>query len=387
MKTTSAVVDRLEPNQAAYALPAWVYSHPEMTRLELERILRPSWQLVTHISALKKTGDFATLDLGPDAAFVIRDRDGTIRGFHNVCRHRGARLLDGSGSCPVSLTCPYHGWSYRHDGTLTGVPLRESFPDLDRAAHSLRPVKVDIAFGFVFVALSGSPPPVAQTWGVLGEELAPYRFEEMEFLGPITVEHWNVDWKIAMDNYLESYHVPIGHPALYRLLKPDFEDQRAVPGVARGVGWIREQPSSRWSERLYQRLVGTIAQHLPEANRKCWRGYSMLPNLGIDISPDQIDFFQVLPGGPGKTIIRSGVLGLPDTRREMRIARYLTNRINRQTNQEDILLCERVQRGLQSSSYLPGPLSTLERWMGEFHELLRERIPEVRLPRAPERFA
>ena len=387
MKTTSAVVDRLEPNQAAYALPAWVYSHPEMTRLELERILRPSWQLVTHVSALKKTGDFATLDLGPDAAFVIRDRDGTIRGFHNVCRHRGARLLDGSGSCPVSLTCPYHGWSYRHDGTLTGVPLRESFPDLDRAAHSLRPVKVDIAFGFVFVALSGSPPPVAQTWGVLGEELAPYRFEEMEFLGPITVEHWNVDWKIAMDNYLESYHVPIGHPALYRLLKPDFEDQRAVPGVARGVGWIREQPSSRWSERLYQRLVGTIAQHLPEANRKCWRGYSMLPNLGIDISPDQIDFFQVLPGGPGKTIIRSGVLGLPDTRREMRIARYLTNRINRQTNQEDILLCERVQRGLQSSSYLPGPLSTLERWMGEFHELLRERIPEVRLPRAPERFA
>ena len=387
MKTTSAVVDRLERNQAPYALPAWVYSHPEMTRLELERILRPSWQLVTHVSALKKTGDFATLDLGPDAAFVIRDRDGTIRGFHNVCRHRGARLLDGSGSCPVSLTCPYHGWSYRHDGTLTGVPLRESFPDLDRAAHSLRPVKVDIAFGFVFVALSGSPPPVAQTWGVLGEELAPYRFEDMEFLGPITIEHWNVDWKIAMDNYLESYHVPIGHPALYRLLKPDFEDQRAVPGVARGVGWIREQPSSRWSERLYQRLVGTIAQHLPEANRKCWRGYSMLPNLGIDISPDQIDFFQVLPGGPGKTIIRSGVLGLPDARREMRIARYLTNRINRQTNQEDILLCERVQRGLQSSSYVPGRLSTLERWMAEFHDLLRERIPEVRLPRAPERFA
>ena len=387
MKTTNAIVDRPEPVQAAYALPAWVYSHPEMARLELERILRPSWQLVTHVSALKKTGDFATLDLGPDAAFVIRDRDGTIRGYHNVCRHRGARLLDGSGSCPVSLTCPYHGWSYRHDGTLTGVPVRESFPDLDRAAHSLRPVKVDIAFGFVFVALSGSPPPVAQTWGVLGEELAPYRFEDMEFLGPITVEHWNVDWKIAMDNYLESYHVPIGHPSLYRLLRPDFEDQRAVPGVARGVGWIREQPSSRWSERLYQKLVPTISQHLPEANRKCWRGYSMLPNLGIDISPDQIDFFQVLPGGAGKTIIRSGVLGLPDTRREMRIARYLTNRINRQTNQEDILLCERVQRGLQSSSYVPGRLSTLERWMGEFHGLLRERIPEVRLPRAPERFA
>ena len=160
-----------------------------------------------------------------------------------------------------------------------------------------------------------------------------------------------------------------------------------MPGVARGVGRIRERPSSRWSERLYQQLVGSISQHLPEANRRCWRGYSMLPNLGIDVMPDQIDFFQVLPNGPGRCTIRSATLGLPDSRREMRIARFLTDRINRQTNREDAWLCERVQRGLQSSSYVPGRLSTLERWMAEFHDLLRERIPEARLPRAPERFA
>ena len=387
MKTLTATVDRLVPDPAPHALPAWVYSSADMTRLEIERILRPSWQIVTHVSALKKTGDFATLDIGPESVFVIRDRDGAIRGFHNVCRHRGARLVDGNGSCPVSVTCPYHGWSYKHDGALMGLPVRESFPDLDRPGHSLRPVKVDIAFGFIFVALSGNPPPVAQAWGPLAEELAPYRFEEMELLGPITVEHWNADWKLAMDNYLESYHVPIGHPALFRLLTPDYEDQRGVPGVARGTGWIREQPSSRWMERLYQKLIGTVTQHLPEANRRCWRGYSMLPNLGIDVMPDQIDFFQVLPNGPGKTIIRGAVLGLPDTRREMRIARYLSDRINRQTNHEDAWLCERVQRGLQSSSYVPGRLSTLERWMLEFHQLLRERIPEVRLAAAPERFA
>jgi phenylpropionate dioxygenase-like ring-hydroxylating dioxygenase large terminal subunit len=386
MNTSAAAVSEFTSNPAPHAMPAWVYSHPEMTRLEIERVLRPSWQLVTHLSALKKTGDFATFDMGPDSVFVIRDRDGTIRGFHNVCRHRGARLVDGDGSCPVSVTCPYHGWSYRHDGALMGLPLRDSFPDLDRAAHALRPVKVDVAFGFVFVAISGNPTPVAQAWGPLAEELAPYRIEEMEFLGPISVEHWNADWKIAMDNYLESYHVPVGHPGLYRLVTPDFEDQRAVPGVARGVGWIRERASSRWSERLYQQLVGTVSQHLPEANRRCWRGYSMLPNLGIDLMPDQIDFFQVLPDGPGKAIIRSAVLGLPDSRREMRIARFLTDRINRQTNREDAWLCERVQRGLQSSSYVPGRLSTLERWMAEFHELLRARIPEASLPRPPERF-
>jgi phenylpropionate dioxygenase-like ring-hydroxylating dioxygenase large terminal subunit len=387
MKISTAALEPLAPDPAPHALPAWVYSHPEMTRLEIERILLPSWQIVTHVSALKKSGDFATLDLGPESVFVIRDRDGTIRGFHNVCRHRGARLVDGQGTCPTSVTCPYHGWSYRHDGSLMGMPVRESFPELDRSQNGLRPVKVDVAFGFVFVAITGNPPPVLSVWGDLADELTPYRFADMEPLSPITVEHWDVDWKIVMDNYLESYHVPIGHPGLNRMFTPDYDDQRGVPGVARGAGWFREQPSSRWTERTYQKIIGGITQHLPEPNRRCWRFYSMLPNLGIDVMPDQMDFFQILPNGPGKSIIRGAVYGLPDTRREMRIARFLSDRINRQTNREDTWLCERVQRGLQSSSYVPGRLSTLERWMLEFHELLRARIPEVRLPSPPARFA
>lgn len=387
MKVSTAALEPLAPDPAPHALPAWVYSHPEMTRLEIERILLPSWQIVTHVSALKKSGDFATLDLGPESVFVIRDREGTIRGFHNVCRHRGARLVDGQGSCPTSVTCPYHGWSYRLDGSLMGMPVRESFPELDRSLNGLRPIKVDVAFGFVFVAITGNPRPVREVWGELGDELSPYRFEDMEALTPISFEHWDVDWKIVMDNYLESYHVPIGHPGLNRLFTPDYDDQRGVPGIARGASWFREQPSSRWMERTYQKMIGGLTQHLPEPNRRCWRFYSMLPNLGIDVMPDQMDFFQILPNGPGKSIIRGAVYGLPDSRREMRIARFLSDRINRQTNREDTWLCERVQRGLQSSSYVPGRLSTLERWMLEFHELLRTRIPEVRLATPPQKFA
>jgi phenylpropionate dioxygenase-like ring-hydroxylating dioxygenase large terminal subunit len=387
MKVSTAALEPLAPDPTPHALPAWVYSHSEMTRLEIERILLPSWQIVTHVSALKKSGDFATLDLGPESVFVIRDRDGTIRGFHNVCRHRGARLVDGQGTCPTSVTCPYHGWSYRHDGSLMGMPVRESFPELDRTQNGLRPIKVDVAFGFVFVAITRNPRPVREVWGELGDELAPYRFEDMEPLSPISVEHWDVDWKIVMDNYLESYHVPIGHPGLNRMFTPDYDDQRGVPGIARGASWFREQPSSRWMERTYQKMIGGLTQHLPEPNRRCWRFYSMLPNLGIDVMPDQMDFFQILPNGPGKSIIRGAVYGLPDTRREMRIARYLSDRINQQTNREDTWLCERVQRGLQSSSYVPGRLSTLERWMLEFHELLRTRIPEVRLATPPSKFA
>jgi len=141
------------------------------------------------------------------------------------------------------------------------VPVKDSFPGLNRADHGLKAVAVDIAFGFVFVCLapdaSGNlPDPVAKVWGALGEELAPYRLEEMVPLGPITTDVWNVDWKIAMDNYLESYHVPIGHPGLYRMFTPDYDDQRTVPGVARGVSWLRDNRSPKWSEVCTSRSSG-----------------------------------------------------------------------------------------------------------------------------------
>jgi phenylpropionate dioxygenase-like ring-hydroxylating dioxygenase large terminal subunit len=373
--------------KAPHALPAWVYKNADLSRLELERVLKPSWQIVCHINSIPKTGDYETFDLGSESVMVMRDRDGSIRAFHNVCRHRGARLLDGAGNCAAAITCPYHGWTYRHDGGLIGMPVRESFPGLDRSQHGLRPVRVDTALSFVWVCLAGDPPPVAKVWGELAQELAPYRLEDMVPLSPITQESWPVDWKIAMDNYLESYHVPIGHPGLYRMFTPDYEDQKAVPGVARGLSWMRAQDSPRWSEGRYQRLIPKAATHLPEELRRCWRFYSALPNLGIDVFPDQMDFFQVLPDGPGRCLIRGAVFGLPDERREMRAARYLSSRINTQVNNEDKWLCARVQRGLASASYRPGPLSQLERWMLEFHDLLRQRIPEFALQHAPSQFA
>jgi phenylpropionate dioxygenase-like ring-hydroxylating dioxygenase large terminal subunit len=384
---TAAATPVKTPMHRARALPAWVYDNAELTRLETRRVLMPSWQIVCHISSIPKTGDFVTFELGSESVVVVRDRDRGVRAFHNVCRHRGARLLDGNGNCPVTITCPYHGWTYRHDGALIGTPSRDTFPGLDRAEHGLRAVRTEVAFGFVFVCLAGDPPSVKDAWGVLGKDFAEFRTEEMVPLSPISEESWPVDWKIAMDNYLESYHVPIGHPGLNRMFTPDYEDQTSVPGIARGISWMREPLSSRWSEALYQRLVGKVATHLPETARRSWRFYSALPNLGIDVFPDQMDFFQVLPDGPGRCIIRGGVFGLPDTRREMRALRYLGSRINTQVNNEDKFLCARVQRGLASSSYQPGPLSQLERWMLEFHDLLRERIPEFRLPAAPRQFA
>jgi phenylpropionate dioxygenase-like ring-hydroxylating dioxygenase large terminal subunit len=371
------------------SLPAWVYNHPEMTRLEIERILKPSWQIACHVSQIPNAGDFVTFELGSDSVIVVREQQGSIRALRNVCRHRGTRLLEGSGRCAGRITCPYHGWTYRYDGSLLATPARDSFPGLDLRAHSLAAVHVEVALGFVWVCLAEqAPTPPSQVWAPMMEELAPYRLEELIPTQPVYVEEWDADWKIAMDNYLESYHVPIGHPGLNRMMTPDYEDQRGVPGIARGFSWLREAPSPRWSERVYQKHVGAVTEpHLPEPHRRSWRFYSCLPNLGIDIMPEQMDFFQVLPGGPGKTLIRGAAFGRRDERREMRLIRWLGNRINMQVNNEDRFLCERLQRGLRDSAYRPGPLSQIETWMIEFHDLLRARIPEARLPEPPARFA
>ena len=385
--TSPALARPAAPPAPPRALPAWVYGHAEMTRLETERILAPSWQIVCHVNAIPKPGDFVTFDLGPNGVVALRDPECGIRAFNNVCRHRGARILEGSGHCPGTITCPYHGWSYRLTGELRGITERDSFPGLERSQWGLKPVRSQVAFGFVFVCLAGDPPAVEEVWGELARELAPHRIADMQPVGPMYIEHWDCDWKIAMDNYLESYHVPIGHPGLFRMFTPDYEDQVLLPGgVARGTSRLRERPSSRWSERLYQSLVVPTAVALPEDERRRWSFYSMLPNIGIDIFPEQMDFFQVLPRGPGKCTIRGGSFAHPDPRREMRVLRYLGSRINRQVQREDEFLCLRVQRGLGSRSYEPGPLSGLESCMLQFHDLLRSRIPEAREAHAPARF-
>jgi phenylpropionate dioxygenase-like ring-hydroxylating dioxygenase large terminal subunit len=365
-------------------LPPWTYNSAALSRLEHEKVLLPSWQLACHVSDLPAPGATFTFDLGPDSIFAWRGSDGEIHSFHNVCSHRAARLLNGATNCPHVLTCPYHGWTYNQDGSLRGTPVRNSFPDLDRSRHSLKEVRTEILAGFVFVCLAGNPLSVADMWGDMARDFDAYRFTDMKPLAPMYSEDWDVDWKVAMDNYLESYHVPIGHPGMAHMLLPDYEDQTNLPtGVARGIGWMRDVPSPEWSGRRYQALVEGVTTHLPAPNRRCWRFYSMLPNIGIDVYPDQADFFQVLPRGPGKCTIRGGTYALPDNRREMRLLRYLNARINRQVQREDEDLCRRVQRGLGSNFYTPGPLSNLEQCILQFHDLIRTRIPETRGEQPP----
>ncbi len=364
-------------------LPAWTYQSPALTVLEYERVILPSWQFACHVNQVKTPGSYATLDMLRDSIAVVRGDDGQLRAFKNVCRHRGARLLDGSGTCKGVMVCPYHGWSYKLDGSLRATPARKTFPGLDLGKHGLEPVELEVLAGLVFVRVVSGGPSLAEIWGEEAKLIAPYRLEELEpAANAIHTEVWNCNWKVAVDNNLENYHIPIGHPGYHRMLDNDLQGFMNAHGVAGSASRHKAQ-SDNWSEDRYLRLAPVALDRLAEATRRTWMFFTLPPNIGIDIYPDSADVFQILPRTATTCFVRYPVFKPRDDRREARVLRYLNTRINRQVTREDKELTERVQAGLSSHGYRPGPLSTLEVAIRDFHDRIRAVIPEVDLPEPP----
>lgn len=357
------------------SLPGWVYHDPEYFGVEMARLIRPAWQIVCHASDVAAPGDWRTLDILGESVLVIRGADGAIRAFANVCRHRGSRLVDGEAGCAKRLTCPYHAWTYAADGRLVGVPQREDYPGLDLAEHGLVPVELENWRGFLFVRLESGGPSVAAMMAPHEAEVAPHRFEELQAIGRITLRPRDVNWKNVADNYSDGLHINVAHPGLTRLFGTGY-------GIAAGAqvdrmwGDLIDRPSANPSERAYQHF-------LPEGAGRRWLYFKLWPNIAIDIYPDQVDFMHFVPVGPTQTLIREISYAIPDERREMKAARYLNWRINRRVNAEDTALIRRVQQGMGSSYYRPGPLGTSEVCLRSFARKLRRLIPETRLDAPP----
>ena len=139
MATVTSIHVDVDPDDDR-SLPGWIYHDPEYFRVEMERVIRPSWQIVCHVNDVPGRGDCRTLDYLGESIIVIRGGDQEVRAFHNVCRHRGSRLLDGHSGCSRKLVCPYHAWSYELDGRLAGVPGKADYPGLQTERLGLLPV-------------------------------------------------------------------------------------------------------------------------------------------------------------------------------------------------------------------------------------------------------
>jgi phenylpropionate dioxygenase-like ring-hydroxylating dioxygenase large terminal subunit len=365
-----------------FSLPSWAYTDPEFLALERERVFRPSWQVICHVSEIPNPGDYQVFDFIGEMLFAIRGNDSRVRVFHNVCRHRASRLLDGPrGHCNRRIICPYHAWSYDLEGRLASLGDRNAFPHLDISRESLVPVEMEIYAGFVFARIQGGGPSVAQMLKPYAEEIASHEFENLEPIGRVTLRPRTVNWKNVGDNYSDALHIPVAHPGLTRLFGTSYRVE-STEWVDRMSGDVTDKPSRNWAERIYQKYLPDSPK-LAADKRRSWVYFKMWPNFAFDVYPDQVDIMQWLPVSPTECLIREIGYARPDASREMRVARYCNWRINRQVNAEDTVLIQRVQDGMASGSYAQGPLAAGEVALRSFGARLRQLIPEINDSKPP----
>lgn len=238
---------------AGRALEPRLYLDPLVLAREQRAIFSRTWQLAGHVGDLPVPGSYLTAQAGDQPVLVVRDEDGGLRAFRNVCRHRGSRLLAGAGTAKKAIRCRYHGWTYRLDGSLVGVPEARTYEGLDKSCLGLHPARVEAFEGLVFVNLDLDAPALGERLAGLRERLAPYGIADLERFGPYTAgddgdspraHSQPANWKVVVDNYLEGYHVPIAHPGLMRML----DYQRYETELGEDWIWVeapfRDKPSS-----------------------------------------------------------------------------------------------------------------------------------------------
>lgn len=366
-------------------LPGWTYHSPALLELEKEQVFRNHWQIVGHVSDVPEPGDYLTMDVVGERALVVRGKDGVVRAFHNMCRHRGSRVVaDSQGSCKGALVCPFHGWVYNLDGTLRGAARPLTFPELDKVEFGLKPIDLEIWMGFVFVRFRQGPQPsVAELMRSVEQEISHYRIGDMVPSWGIWTQTSQVNWKSVRDVDNEGYHVAMAHPALQDLYGATYFDEPFVNGVSRSWATYNPHAGRRWSVRNYVRIAPR-PPHLPEELRTAWIYYGIFPNAVIAVTPETAQFYQEFPLSTGETMLRGAIYRYADESREQAAARYLAFRIDRDTMAEDVRLSEWSNESMLSNAFEGFYLSDLEYGVRTHHDHLRRMLPVMSLETAPE---
>jgi phenylpropionate dioxygenase-like ring-hydroxylating dioxygenase large terminal subunit len=338
-------------------LPYGWYTDPEILRREQDRIFRTAWQYVGHSGQLASPGYFATR-VGRTPVVVTRDRDGVLRGFVNVCRHRGFTVAEGEQS-RETLQCPYHAWTYGLDGRLRKAPRSEEEPDFPQDELCLVPVAVGTWGPFVFANAGPDPEPLAQALGSL-----PAQVEELglDIDSLVHYSRWETEvaanWKVVCENFLECYHCQVAHPAFSELIDVSPE------------AYLLSTDGRLSTQHGPPRTVAP-ADELPRS-----QFHFLWPNLGINILPGHPNFSigPFVPLTPERTYRFLDYFFGPDVEQSW-IDELIA--FDNQVGQEDVGLVEGVQRGMASGALEHGFLmSRSEQLIGHFQALTAAALAE-----------
>ena len=319
------------PAKLVETLPAAWYCDPEIYEAERRRIFARNWHLIANGGRLARPGSYVTGEVAGWPVFAVRDRDGELRAFHNVCRHRAGPIFNDEGGVCRALRCRYHGWLYGFDGVLRYAPGIAAPETLDKASFSLFPVRVETWQDLVFVCLDREAPSLHEWMGDVNLLVEPFPNQtDFAFHGEKTYDG-RCDWKAYGDNSCEGYHLPLIHPELNRAVSSS--DIRPFENGG-FVGFD----------------IGYRGTNAARSDRGVW--IYKFPSLLVHYAHNAINVEQVSPRGPGRISIRSlywvpeGELALGDD------YRLDSDRVIG----EDMGVCEAVQRNLESGLYGSGRL-------------------------------
>ncbi len=366
-------------------LPAWTYRSKALFALEREKVFLSHWQVVGHVSDVPNAGDWLTFDLLGERAVVMRGQDGVVRAFHNLCRHRGARVVDGpAGQCKGAIVCPFHGWVYNLDGSLRGAAQPKSFGELQREEFGLKPIEIETFFGFIFLRFAPGPqPPVATLLAPFAADFASYGLQGIE---PVPTAGWAsvlpVNWKSVRDVDNEGYHVAMAHPGLQDLYGRTYRDMYLDNGLSISIGWYGDAPGKLWSVRNYAKLSPPRTD-LPPHLQRAWTYYGLFPNQVFSVTPEGVQFYHDIPLDEGSTRLTGRSYRWPNETRAQRVGRYLAYRIDRDTSVEDRQLSIWSNESMKSDAFEGFHLSDLEYGLRRHHDALRRILPVMELATAP----
>ncbi|MGY6536376.1 MAG: aromatic ring-hydroxylating oxygenase subunit alpha [Pararhodobacter sp.] len=331
-------------------MPAPFFYDPAILAEERERIFLRSWHLVGHVNDFDAPGKYVVQDIFEQSVIVMAAQDGRIHAMHNACRHRGNRLLnDRRGKIGAVLRCQYHSWCYNQDGSLRAAPRTEALPDFDRNEWGLRPVRLEILAGWVFVTLNPDAPPLAELAG--GAEAEMRRFlpdmDDVELVEETDViVHAN--WKVIHENAIEGYHFDLSGPVhkdLAALI--DFQGYRLTP-------------HDQWWTYIGPPVSGATEAYGVPLEGSTWQtdwffNLGIFPNTTLYSFPytDMIATFIMIPLGPEKSLLRFGYYA-PKGRPVPPVTKAAINWMNTQLGPEDIELNEMNQKGLHSMGFGSG---------------------------------
>jgi choline monooxygenase len=350
------------PLERALTIPAAWYFDPEIYAAEQGRIFGRTWLAAARTDQFTKPGSFVTTDIAGEPILILRDNDGELRAFHNVCRHRAARVVTEAEGCATKLRCPYHGWTYDLDGRLRGTPEFEGVADFRREDNGLAPLAVAEWGPLIFVHELPTAIPLVKLLAPLPERTAALQLEKLRFVARREYD-LACNWKVFVDNYLDGgYHVNYVHPGLAGVL--DYSQYRTDV-----FEWCSMQSSPIKASDKAEESVSKV--------RTGDRAYYwwIFPNLMLNLYQGVLDTNLVLPLGPNRCKVIFDFY-FADTEGAA-AQRYITDSIAvaHQIQLEDIAISEDVQKGLASRSYDTGRFSVRREIAGyHFHRLLGRQL-------------